>query len=120
MLSRAPIWAPQAGHCDRSRAKGIPRGTRWATAVAKLPTANPARNAIKTMPGMDAGVLLRAGDGVERSDPGLSFSDQGQGHSEASASGVGLRFLEGGFEKQESPRGEHPFLVGIGHPHFCF
>ena len=45
MLSRAAIWAPQAGHSDRAISSGIPRGTRCATAVAKLPAASPKRKA---------------------------------------------------------------------------
>ncbi len=53
-LSRAAIWAPQAGHWERGPAIEMPRGTRWATAVAKLPAASPTTNAIRAPASIDA------------------------------------------------------------------
>ena len=45
MLSYGAIVAPHVGHFERPLTHGSPRGTRYATTVAKLPRISPAGRA---------------------------------------------------------------------------
>jgi hypothetical protein len=47
MFSNQAIWVPHDGQWLRPMTIDSPRGTRWATTVAKLPKINPRQAAIK-------------------------------------------------------------------------
>ena len=58
MLSRASIWVSQPGQRERGATIDSPRGTRWATTLAKLPSARPSSAKRRIPASIGAGAIV--------------------------------------------------------------